>query len=439
MSYLVPKMLLRGSEMASKSVDWAWEGLVPMGKLTLVTGDPGIGKSLVAAHVAARVTRGVWVSADSDHLEPGAKEQSLPMGVIVLTSVDRPEDTVLPRLIAAGADPSLVFFLQRSYRREPEWGQNKNGGSAVPEERPFRLSQDLDDLQGCVEELSCEGILVGLIVIDSIDSYIGPDEKKSTRIKIVADLEELATLAGAAVLATANTSMKAGSRGGAVVYQELMNTSRSVLMVARDLDDEDRRLVLPLKHNLIARPAGAAFDLGEPEVQWESEPVTISAESYLHQLRMREKNPLIDQDLDELGRATRWLKDELSRGSVLADDVQQRAEDVQISRGTLRRAFKLVGAKTNKVGRCWCWSLGKLAGQVIDETEQEFGGVVNEEADGETARPIRGLNRSSQSSQSQRGETESQLSHGSVRGPVPNIDSRCANADDLPRQLAAVS
>jgi hypothetical protein len=115
----------------------------------------------------------------------------------------------------------------------------------------------------CLVELSHEEINVGLIVIDSIDDYIGSDEKISARIKLVDELEDLAARSCASILVISNTSMKAGSRGGTVVYQELMNTARSVLMVATDLENEDRRLVLPIKHNLIAKPPDASFTVGE--------------------------------------------------------------------------------------------------------------------------------------------------------------------------------
>ena len=382
MAGLMSGMLVRGSDVCPLTVDWAWEGLVPVGAVTMVTGEPGIGKSLVAMHVAARVTRGIRMSPvtpEAGSSAESAEDETEPMGVIVLSSVDRHDDTVLPRLIAAGADPSLVFFLKRKIWKAPVKGRKDSGGLEGPVSRSFRLSQDLEDLQECVEELFSQGISIGLIVIDSIHHYIGPNEKKSDRIQVVAALDELAENTLTSVLVTANTSMKAGSRGGTVVYQELMNTSRSVLMVVRDLDDEDRRLVLPLKHNLIARPAGAAFSLKEPGVQWEAERITISAQSYLNQARMREKNPLIHQEIDELSRAARWLRDELASGHLLADDIQEQAKGVHISNATLRRAFKAIEAKTTKIGHRWFWSLGNVLVPAADETSHEVGGVVDED------------------------------------------------------------
>ena len=375
MAGLLPGMLVRGVDVRPLTLDWVWEGLVPVGAVTMVTGEPGIGKSLVAMHVAARVTRGIRmkpVTAEAGSSPMSAEDETEPMGVIVLSSVDRADDTVLPRLIAAGADPSLIFFLKRKI-----WKASSKE-SEGPEYRSFRLSQDLADLQECVEELGDEGVSVGLIVIDSIDHYIGADEKKCDRIQAVAALNELAADTFASVLVTANTSMKAGSRGGTVVYQELMNSARSVLMVVRDLDDEDRRLVLPLKHNLIARPAGAAFSLKEPGVQWEAERITISSQSYFNQARMREKNPLILQEIDELSRASRWLQVELASGYLPADDVEERAKTVHISRATLRRAFKAIEAKTNKIGHRWFWSLGKDSVPAADVTTDEVGGIADE-------------------------------------------------------------
>ncbi len=135
MAGLMSGMLVRGS--------------VPVGAVTMVTGEPGIGKSLVAMHVAARVTRGIRMSPVTPEAGSGpvaAEDETEPMGVIVLSSVDRHDDTVLPRLIAAGADPSLVFFLKRKIWKAPVKGRKDSEGLEKPGYRSFRLSQDLEDL-----------------------------------------------------------------------------------------------------------------------------------------------------------------------------------------------------------------------------------------------------------------------------------------------------
>jgi len=400
MSTLVSEMFLRMSEITPLPVEWVWEGLVPRRSLTLLTGDPGVGKSLVTLQVAAMVTRGVMnprdltpglasgkpVSGDANHRASGAngklaggangnsasRSSATPdgesprasTGVLVLSAADQPRETVLPRLIAAGADPSQVFFLNGDVADDSDDDLN-----ARPVVRPFRLSQDIDKLEWCLMELSDQGIDVGLIVIDSIDRYLGTDEKKSARIDVVAQLSDLAAKADLAMLVTANTSMKAGSRGGTVVYQELMNTARSVLMVAPDLEDLDRRLVLPVKHNLTGRPPGLSFTVNDGGVQWGTEPIDLSIGEYHLQSRRNEKLALVRDDGQEIQRAANWLKDELALEAAPSELVQRRASQVHLSYGTLRRAFKLIGGKVRKQKNQWFWSLPE------DELEKESSAI----------------------------------------------------------------
>jgi putative DNA primase/helicase len=229
MSQLYQQMFYRMSEMTPRPVEWAWNDLISMGKLTLLTGDPGIGKSLVARQVAAMVTRGVKNPRDllgdvPDSLSTYvAENRVLRSGVLVLSAADDPEETFLPQLIAAGADPSRVFFLKGRVVDEPIEADDTR---VI---RPFRLSQDVDNLQWCIEELNEDGINIDLIVIDSIDRYIGANEKKSDRIEVVAQLADLAKRTHAAILVTTNTSMKSGCRGGTVVYQGRVDSGTCIV------------------------------------------------------------------------------------------------------------------------------------------------------------------------------------------------------------------
>ena len=193
-------------------------------------------------------------------------------------------------------------------------------------------------------------------MIDSIDGNIGAGEKKNARIEVVAELADLAARNEVAVLVTTNSSMKAGSRGGTVVYQELINAARSVLMVGQDLENPERRLVLSVKHNLIARPLGASFNVERGAARFGAEPITLTAEEYLVRARLKDKRRLIGEDVRELDRVTNWLEDELKVGQVSSDSIQRRAIEVDISYGTLRRASKLLECKVRKQNNQRFWS-----------------------------------------------------------------------------------
>ena len=355
MSELVSQMFHRMSQIRTKPLEWAWEGLVPMGKLTLLTGDPGVGKSLVSLQVASLVSRGVSKSvaasvSAADSVAADSK-RALQRGVLVFSGLDQPAETVLPRLMATGADPSQVFFFKGYLVNETVAETDDKASSGV---RPFRLSRDLGELQSSLEELAEEGITVGLIVIDSIDQYLGANEKKSERIEAVSRLADLAAQSGAAVLVTANSSLKAGSRGGTVVYQELFNAARSVLTVVPDQEDSGRRRVLSLKHNLTARPAGVSFSLDQAGVRWAGEPIAPrSSEDLTAATGLNEKRPLIEEGTCHLGGVTQWLKDLLSAGEASSDSIEHRATQAGISHRMLKRALKTLDCKVRKHNGEW--------------------------------------------------------------------------------------
>jgi hypothetical protein len=284
---------------------------------------------------------------------------------------------VLPRLIAAGADASQVFFLKDKMIYDWKDDDEDDAPSLL---RPFRLMQDRVRLEQCLVDLSEMGVEVGLIVIDTIDHFIDPKEKRSDRLELATELADMADRLQVAVLVTMNTSMKAGSRGGAAVYKELMNTARSVLTVTQDLENDDRRLILPVKHNLIAKPAGASFTVGQEGVQWETEPVKLSSKAFQARAKMIEKNPLILEETHEIGRVTKWLENELTSGRASSDWVQKRASYIDISYGTLRRAFKILGCNAKKVKNQWFWSLPDRPESVCEEKRNELIGAPDGES-----------------------------------------------------------
>lgn len=135
------------ANVTSRPVEWLWPDLMPLGKLTLLCGDAGLGKSFVTCDLAARVSSGnVW---------PNTETRQPSGSVLFLASEDDVEDTIRPRLDAAGADVSRIHVIDSVCVRNRERG--------------FSLDGDLQLLRQQIEELGD----VRLLIIDPISAYCG--------------------------------------------------------------------------------------------------------------------------------------------------------------------------------------------------------------------------------------------------------------------------
>ncbi|WP_373652088.1 AAA family ATPase [Schlesneria sp. DSM 10557] len=413
-------LLRRLSEVTPRSVDWVWEGLIPRGKVTLLTGDAGIGKSLVALQVAAMVTRGRRVPIGLTEKVPTAAFQTEPRGVIVLSAEDAAEDTVLPRLLAAGGDVSRTFVLrtesESSSERQPVVSPaplpipatqddhlgheiektaaedppapdcRAKGSQEQDDERLFRLKRDFQKLERAIEQLNSQGEQIGLVVIDPIDRFLSPQDKKRDRAHTVTKLVDLAARFGAAILVVSSASLKAGGRSNTVLHQELVNSARAVLTVAPDLEDRNQRLLLPVKLNLSAMQPALSFTIEQGSLNWSPEPIALSSDDYYREAILKQKNPLVREEVYEIQRVTRWLKDQLTPGRASSIWIRCNAGYYDISYSTLRRAFKILGCRAIRESNQWFWHLpgqeqsapSEIREQPLESPQGELTGILRE-------------------------------------------------------------
>jgi hypothetical protein len=304
------------AEVEPREIEWLWPGRVAIGKQTIVAGEPGLGKSqLSAALVAAVTTGGSWPN----------EEGHAPLGrAIVLSAEDDAADTMIPRLIAAGADLARVHIIS---------AVRLTGGGR----RVFSLQTDLCLLEREIERVGD----VRLVIIDPVSSYLGrSDSNNSADVRaVLAPIGEMASRLRVAVVSITHFS-KSGSGSainrfaGSIAF---VAAARAAFVVARDPDDSGRRLFVPCKNNLGPDGEGLGFrlearDVGggimAPAVSWDGLPVARTADEVLRAVQGGGGRPARDA-------AKAFLAAALAAGPAAVGDLEARA-----------RARGLLGAST---------------------------------------------------------------------------------------------
>jgi putative DNA primase/helicase len=326
--------------------------------VTLLVGDPGRGKSLLALDMAARVTTGApWPDQ-----EPQDGDQ-YPADVVLLTAEDDTADTVRPRLEAAGGDPARVVVV-RALRRPGAEG-----------DQMFSLAHDIKVLEACIGQ--CDD--ARLVVMDPVSAYLeGADAHSNEGLRtVLAPLRSLAERTGVAALAINHLTKKSDT---AVMYRAMgsmafVAAARAVWAVGPDRQTAGRLLFLPVKCNLAGGLTGLAYRIvpsaqspDVPVLAWEPGAIALSAEEAL------------DARINALTRreqAGMWLESVLANGPVPAAELEKQALATGLSLMTLRRAKRELKVETFRIGfAAGClWSLPGDAHESLAETTSQGEGA----------------------------------------------------------------
>lgn len=335
------------ADVKPQPIRWLWQNRIALGKLTMIAGDPGLGKSLVTLDIAARVS--------SDR---GWPDQSAPLGgpggVILLSAEDDAADTIRPRLDAAGADVRRIHQLTGTRRRSPSGDESVEG--------EFNLRADLPVLEQAIRQTpDCR-----LVVIDPISAYLGKtDSHVNAEVRaVLGPLSCLAAKYGVAVVAV--THLRKGD--GPAIYRTMGSlaftaAARAAWGVVKDKNDPDLRLFLSVKSNLACDVGGLAYrvevnDSELPFVRWSDQPVTTTADD-----AMSWASHAADDNGHSSARddAAEWLRTLLADGPMPAGEVKGAAKDDGIAPRTLDRAKQALGvvARREGFGRGgrWVWEL----------------------------------------------------------------------------------
>ena len=358
------------SEIEAKPIRWLWPGRIARGKVSMIAGHPGLGKSQITASLAAIVTKGGRWPVDRTSCERG--------NVLFLSAEDDPADTIRPRLEAAGADLERINILQAV--RD---GFNAEGDE---KQRAFNLKEDIRRLEAVLLEIGD----VALVIIDPVSAYLGgADSHNMAEVRgLLAPLSDMAGRAGAAVVAVSHLNKGGGSGAGDALLRitgslGFAAAARAAYIVAKDPEDEARRMFLPGKNNIGPDIGGLAFGIEActigagietSRIAWEAEAVTgMSADELL-------RAPADPEERSALDDARAWLRSMLADGPLPAKQIFREASEAGHAEKTVRRAQRAIGINPRKDGKTgpWHWALPVEDGQKAEDGQPQTHGHLQE-------------------------------------------------------------
>ncbi len=310
------------SNVQAKEVEWLWYPYIPYGKLTVLQGDPGEGKSTFMLNLTAILSTGGKL--------PTGEKFDAPQAVIYQCAEDSPADTIKPRLIAAGADCSKIAFI--------------NDANSVLTLEDERIAETIKKLNA------------RLLIIDPLQAYIPQDADMLSATKMRNVLRHLANVADetrCAIVLVGHMN-KAGT--GKNLYRSLgsidiVAIARSVLMIARDEENPNKRYVFPIKSSLAPEGEAVGFEFSEKKgFRW---------------LGKCDRKNIPNEDGYSITRskkdlAKRYLEELLCEGDCESTVIMKRMSELGISSRTVQQAKSEMNIKAYKSKNCWFWHLRNL-------------------------------------------------------------------------------
>ena len=319
--------IIKASEITPKEVRWLWYPYIPFGKVTLLQGDPGDGKSKLMLSLAALLSKGAPLPfADED-------ESCEPMTVIYQTTEDDTDDTVVPRFISSGGDCERLIFIN---------------------EKDKHLTFSDQRLKAAIEKYNAR-----LLILDPLASYIGEDCSMNDANKTRAELNYLIDIGketGCAILVVAHMNK---AKDTSPLYRtngsiDIAAAARSILAVTRtpNKDSPQSRYMVQVKSNLAPMGNAIALEVTDKGVEFTDE-LELTAEEAFASLAPRMGRPS-----DKVDAAVAFITEILSDGMKhLSTDCEAKLEAAGFKKSTARKAKRKAGVVSSKEGFSWYWSL----------------------------------------------------------------------------------
>ena len=311
--------MIKMSEIQSQEIDWLWYPFIPYGKLTIVQGDPGDGKTTMVLNIAAKLSKGEGLEENMKVLEP--------MNIIYQTAEDGLADTVKPRLEAAGADCERVLVIDESDKS---------------------LSMSDERLEEAIKQTGAR-----LLILDPIQAYLGGgvDMNRANEARdMTKKLGALAEKYKCAIVLIGHMNKAAGNKAAyrGMGSIDFFAVARSVLLVGRVEGQPDIRAVVQIKNNLAAFGHPKAFQLSEAGFRWLGD-YEITADEVLGGIAPK-GNKL------EQAKQLLWEWAETSN-MVSSTEIMELAKEEGISKRTMESAKRELQIPAKRINSTWYWDL----------------------------------------------------------------------------------
>ena len=335
--------LVQCSTIETKPITWLWNGFIPQGKLTLLAGAGGTGKSTLGFNFAATISNaGAW---------PDGSRCDVAANVLVWSSEDDAADTITPRLMAVGANLSRCGIISGAI--------DENGLRC-----PFDAARDMGQLREATQQIGG----VSLLIIDPIVTAVTGDMHKANDVRrSLQAIVDFATETNCAVIGITHFAKGTAGKNSAervIGSQAFAALARMVLVAAKE-EDSDRRVFTRAKSNNSVDTGGFSYSIEAIELQsgivatrvvW-GEPLEGSSRSILAKVEGDGK-----EDGEKMKAAKQFLIETLSNGPTPSKELFTYArEGYGITEDTLRRAYREIGMKPSRVGYGsnggWMWAL----------------------------------------------------------------------------------
>lgn len=315
-------------EVIAEDVRWLWKPYIAFGKITIIQGDPGNGKTTFALAVAALVSRR-WQM-------PTGEASPFIGNVIYQSGEDNPQDTIKPRLIACGADCSKIAFVDANENLSPEI------------------------LEEAIMETNTK-----FVVLDPLQAFLTKKQDitstKNMR-PILRNLGNVAARTGAAIVAIGHMNKREVSKS---IYRglgsiDITAAARSVLLIGKRGDDPTTRFMTQIKNNLSSFGKAVSFtinDSGKVEFLGECD---ISEEDLLTVSSGKQTKFLIAKEL---------ISSMLADGDKKSNEIYDACLNVGVSSSTMQTVKRKLGIKSIHKTDDWYWTLTTNA---KDSADNEF-------------------------------------------------------------------